>query len=177
MTNASRDRNHADSPDSERGTPSSGIANLSHFGLIRFAGEDAQAFLQGQLSCDVHALQTGQALYGSYNTAKGRMLASFLLWRDDAGYVMQLPRSLCEPIRKRLSMYILRSKVKALDASEDYVLLGIAGTDTASLLAPLFKTIPSTALAMSATAGAQLLRLDATHRAKFLFRVRTNPFV
>jgi len=147
-----------------------GIARLSHFGLIRFSGDDAQAFLHGQLSCDVNALQPWQALYGSYNTAKGRMLASFLLWRDDTGYVMQLPRVLCEAIRKRLSMYVLRSKVKAFDVSENYVLLGIAGTTAEMLLRPLFDNIPSTTLAMSTTAGAHLLRLDATR-----FEIMADP--
>ena len=73
--------------------PVSGVVALTHFGLIQFAGADAAAFLQGQLSCDVNALLPGQAGYGSYNTPKGRMLASFLLWREETGYTMQLPRS------------------------------------------------------------------------------------
>ena len=47
---------------------------LSHFGLLHFSGPDAQTFLQGQLSCDVAALQPLHATYGSYNTPKGRML-------------------------------------------------------------------------------------------------------
>jgi len=137
------------------------VANLSQFGLIHFSGADAQAFLQGQLSCDVNALQAGQAIYGSYNSPKGRMLASFLLWRDTAGYVMQLPRSLCGPICKRLSMYILRSKVKACDVSDDHMLLGIAGIAAEELLAQHFKTIPAAALTTAAAGGTQLLRLDA----------------
>ena len=32
------------------------LADLSHFGLIHFSGEDAQSFLQGQVSCDVKAI-------------------------------------------------------------------------------------------------------------------------
>ncbi|NBR29661.1 MAG: folate-binding protein, partial [Betaproteobacteria bacterium] len=100
---------------------------LTHFGLLRFSGPDAQTFLQGQLSCDVAALQPLRATYGSYNTPKGRMLANFVLWRAGADYFMQLPRALCEPIRKRLSMYILRSKVQAVDVSEAFALFGLTG--------------------------------------------------
>src|SRR5829696_2412714 len=99
-----------------RGAPS-GIVALTHFGLLRIGGNDAPAFLQGQLSCDVNGLQINHAVYGSYNNPKGRMLATFLLWRDDAGFVMQLPRELCDSTRKRLSMYVLRAKVKIADAS------------------------------------------------------------
>src|SRR5687767_7252621 len=98
------------------------LIGLSQFGLLQFTGEDAQAFLHAQLSCDVHNLLPGQAQYGSYNTPKGRMLASFLLWRDSAGFRMQLPRALRVPILKRLSMYILRSRVRASDVSDELVL-------------------------------------------------------
>jgi len=134
---------------------------LSHFGLLQFSGTDAQAFLQGQLSCDVTGLQLRHAIYGSYNTPKGRMLATFLLWRDNTGYTMQLPRSLCEPIRRRLSMYVLRSKVNIHDASDEYELLGAVGATAKTHIARLFVDVPANALTMTAIAGASLLRLDA----------------
>lgn len=137
------------------------VTELSHFGLIRFAGEDAKPFLQGQLSCDVAALQPGQAQYGSYSTPKGRMLASFLLWRDGSDYFMQLPRSLREPIQKRLAMYILRSKVKATDVSDEYVLLGLAGVNAEAELKPWFQNVPSTPLTLTTAQEMSLLRLAA----------------
>ena len=61
-------------------------ALLNDFSLLRFSGPDTQAFLQGQLTCDVQALQTGTSTYGGYCTPKGRLLATFLLWRDDAAH-------------------------------------------------------------------------------------------
>jgi folate-binding protein YgfZ len=146
------------------------VADLAHYGLLQFAGADAQTFLQGQLSCDVAALAPGQALYGSYNTPKGRMLASFLLWRDDAGYTMQLPRALCEPLRKRLAMYILRAKVTAIDASDKFVLIGIAGTNAQALLQPLFAAVPAVRLALITAEHATLLRLDETR-----FQIVASP--
>jgi len=142
-------------------TPVSGVAALTHFGLLQFTGADAAAFLQGQLSCDVNALQPGHAVYGSYNTPKGRMLASFLLWRDETGFTMQLPRSVCEATRRRLSMYVFRSKVTVRDASDEYVLLGAAGTDAVPVLALLITAPPAAALAMAVAPGARLLRLDS----------------
>jgi len=135
--------------------------SLSQFGLLEFSGPDTKSFLHAQLSCDVSSLQPGHAQYGSYNTPKGRMLASFLLWRGDAGFYMQLPRALREPIRKRLSMYILRSQVKALDVSDDYVMFGIAGGRAEAALKPLFTEIPTTALTLTTAHGASLLRLNA----------------
>jgi hypothetical protein len=137
------------------------FADLSRFGLIRFAGEDAPQFLNGQLSCDVNSLEPLRARYGSYSTAKGRMLASFLLWREAGAFFMQLPASVREATQKRLSMYILRAKVKAEDASNAHVLIGVAGKDAGAILKPLFAELPAEPLALTSAEGASLLRLAA----------------
>jgi folate-binding protein YgfZ len=62
------------------------------------------------------------------------VLATFLLWRSGEDFFMQLPSPLREPIQKQLSKYILRSKVKATDASSDWTLIGVAGKDAAALV-------------------------------------------
>ncbi len=96
-------------------------------GLLRFEGLDAQAFLQGQLTSNVLALTAQKSQYSGYCTAKGRLLACMLLWQRDGAYYMMLPRELSEPVRQRLSMYILRTKVKAMDASAEHILFGVTG--------------------------------------------------
>ena len=136
------------------------LIGLSQFGLLQFTGDDAQAFLHAQLSCDVRNLLPGQAQYGSYNTPKGRMLASFLLWRDSAGFRMQLPRALRAPILTRLSKYILRSQVLASDVSDELVLLGVAGATAEEAVRPLFAEVPASALRLTTAREATLLRLD-----------------
>lgn len=113
------------------------VTDLSHFGMIRFAGEDSETFLQGQLTCDVRLATETHAQPGAYCTPKGRMLATFLLWRSDDGFLMQLPRELREPIQKRLGMYVLRSKVAISDASEATVRFGVAGDAGASAIGDL----------------------------------------
>lgn len=137
------------------------FADLSHFGLIRFSGDEAQQFLNGQLSCDVNSLEPLHARYGSYSTPKGRMLASFLLWREAGVFFMQLPASVREATQKRLAMYILRSKVKAEDASGAHVMFGVAGKDAGAILTPLFAELPAEPLALTSAEGACLLRLSA----------------
>jgi hypothetical protein len=137
------------------------LCDLSHYGLIRFSGEDSQQYLQNQLSCDVDAIAVGTAQYGGYCTPQGRMLASFMLWKDETGYAMQLPRSLVVPIRKRLATYILRSKVTAVDASDEYVLLGIAGKQAEAVLSHRFANIPSAPLRLTIAQDATVLRLGA----------------
>jgi len=132
---------------------------LPHPGLIRFSGEEARAFLHNQLSCDVAALTFGHSTYGAYCTPKGRVLASFLLWRSEQGFFMQLPSSLREPIQKQLSKFILRSKVKAEDASGDRVLIGVAGKDAAALVQQALGAAPKSPHDVVHVDGATVLRL------------------
>ena len=118
---------------------------LDGMGLLAFSGEDAQSFLQGQLSCDVSVVANSRSTYGSYCTPQGRMLATFLLWSSGGRYFMQLPASLCESIRKRLSMYVLRAKVKIEDASGDRALFGIAAEGAARAIEAVFGGVPASA--------------------------------
>lgn len=110
------------------------MADLSHYSLIRFSGEDAKTFLQSQFTCDIREINPHKAQYGSYCTPKGRILATFLLWQQGDDFLMQLPASLAAAIQKRLSIYVLRAKVTITDASDDWIRVGIAGPRAIALL-------------------------------------------
>jgi hypothetical protein len=118
------------------------LCDLSQFCTLRVSGEEAQTFLQNMLSNDIRAADASHAQLSSLNTPKGRMLASMLIWRDGGDYLLQLPRSLCEPVRKKLAMYVLRAKVKIADASDDIVSLGVSGTQAEASLHTLFDELP-----------------------------------
>lgn len=116
------------------------MADLSHQGLIGFSGEDAQTFLQSQLTCDVNEVYPHKAQYGSYCTPKGRILANFLLWQKEDDFLISLPASLCAAILKRLSMFVLRAKVKVIDCSNRWIRIGIAGKQAAGLIEEILET-------------------------------------
>lgn len=103
------------------------VADLSHFGLIAFSGEEAQDFLHKQVTNDMRSLTAEAGLFAGYCTAKGRMLANFLVFKRDADILLMLPEALRESVQKRLAMFILRSKVKARDAGPEWVRLGLNG--------------------------------------------------
>lgn len=134
-------------------------ALLNDFSLLRFSGPDTQAFLQGQLTCDVQALKAGTSAYGGYCTPKGRLLATFLLWSDDAGCTMLLPSTLAEGIRKRLTMYILRSKVKAEDITPTLACIGITGADAAQQATALGAELPERVHGVVVRNGVTVIRL------------------
>ena len=121
------------------------VAPLTHLGLIACQGDDAQTFLQGQLSNDVRQVAPLRSEYAAYCSAKGRMLANFLLWQDERAYYLQLARALLPAIQKRLGLYVLRAKVKLVDASASRPVLGLAGKGAASMLTELFTTLPQQA--------------------------------
>jgi folate-binding protein YgfZ len=104
------------------------ICDLTSLAALRVTGSDAEAFLQGQLTSDVAALAPGASQYSAWCSPKGRVLANFLLRRfDGAAFELLLPAVLLAPIRKRLGMFVLRSKVVLEDASTMSVRIGIGG--------------------------------------------------
>ena len=108
-------------------------ADLSHLGLIRAEGADTESFLQGQLSNDVRLVTDGRSQLSAYCNPKGRMLAIARVFKRDDAYFLQLPLALLEPTLKRLSMFVLRAKVK-LQAEPDLVGLGLSGPNAAMLV-------------------------------------------
>jgi tRNA-modifying protein YgfZ len=144
------------------------VAELSQFALIRFSGEEAQKFLHGQLSNSVEKLGAGQAQYTSYNSPKGRMMASMLLWRDGDDYMMMLPAALRESIQKRLSMFVMRAKVKVTDASAEFVILGIAGKTSAQIIAETTGLKVTGAMQSNANETGCAIQLDADRLLLFI---------
>ncbi len=106
-----------------------GVTALSHLGVIRAEGPDAASFLHGQLTQDFALLDASEARLAALCTAKGRAIASFLGIRPQPELILLvLSRDILAATLKRLSMYVLRAKVKLADASDQYALYGLAGT-------------------------------------------------
>lgn len=95
---------------------------LSKYALLHIHGEDATTFLQGQFSCDVAAISAGGVTLGSYSNAKGRMQATFILAGVDGQYYLLLRKDIAEGFLRRLSMFVLRAKVKIDAVTEQYAL-------------------------------------------------------
>ena len=105
-----------------------GAVRLADWGVIRAAGPDAASFLHSQLTQDIERLDERHARLAGYCSAKGRLLASFVVWRPAAEEVLlACSADLLAPTLKRLSMFVLRAKCKLSDASTELPLHGVAG--------------------------------------------------
>ncbi len=98
---------------------------LPHLGVIAAHGPDAATFLHGQLSQDVKQLPTGEARLAAYCSAKGRMLASFIVLHPaPETYWLVVNRDTLPAVLKRLSMFVMRSKLKLSDITDSAALTG-----------------------------------------------------
>lgn len=117
-----------------------GFTPLIDWGLILVEGPDAATLLQSQLSNSVVSLRRiglGSIAHGfdsvrlvGYCSPKGRLLASAWLGlfpdsaNSDDRFALFISKDLAASTAKRLSMYVLRSKVKVVDASSDWEVFG-----------------------------------------------------
>ena len=100
--------------------------------MIRAQGIDAASFLHSQFTASIQDLPPGEVRLAGYCSAKGRLLASFLVWRigPDA-FLLACSASVLQATLKRLAMFVLRAKCALSDASGELVLVGEIGTEAA----------------------------------------------
>lgn len=121
------------------------IADLSHYSLIEASGDDVVDFLQGQLTNDIKLVTENVGQLGAYCNPKGRILANFRIFKRNDHYFLRLHSEITEATLKRLRMFVMRSKVKLLDSSNDLLRIGIAGDNATTKLATLFNNLPENA--------------------------------
>lgn len=132
------------------------VVPLAEYSSIRASGEDAADFLHNLLSNDVRNLADDRLRFAGLLTPKGRLLATFHIWHDGPDLLLMLAADIQPAILKKLSMYILRSKVKLSEAN--IILLGLAGPDVSATVRELFGSAPA-ATTMARIPGGQLLGL------------------
>lgn len=102
-------------------------SDLSHLGIIEVSGEDAQAFLQGQFTNDVRQVSSEKTQFTAWCNAKGRVLATFYLYKRENAFYLILPQDNITAVLRRLAMYVLRSKVKLREITDETHAIGLSG--------------------------------------------------
>ena len=117
---------------------------LEHLGVISVSGDDAQVYLQSLLSNDIKLLDINESQYSSLCTPKGRLVAFFLIIRTDKNtYRLILPNGLCDSIKKRLTMYILRSRVAVTNTSGNMICIGLTQDKPSLPINTSYHTLPN----------------------------------
>jgi tRNA-modifying protein YgfZ len=80
--------------------------------IILLSGADARSFLHNQITQSVTDLKDGEVRWGGYCSAKGRLIATFPLWAQGENVYLCVPNDIASALIKRLSLFVLRAKVK-----------------------------------------------------------------
>lgn len=113
-------------------------AVLSNRGVIKVAGADAAAFLQGLVTNDVLKLQKGEGRFAALLSPQGKILFDFLITPagDElgTGFFLDCPRALAPDLARRLAMYRLRAKVAVEDKTDSIAVVAAWGEWSAGRL-------------------------------------------
>ena len=110
------------------------LCALTQLGCIEVKGEEAQQFLQNQLSNDISLVNEKSAQLAAYCSAKGRVISMFWIVKSGGAFLMLLPRDRLEATVKRLRMFVLMSKVEINDCSDNWHVIGVSGEQSLAAL-------------------------------------------
>jgi folate-binding protein YgfZ len=100
-------------------------AILDARGVVRLAGADVRAFLQGLVSNDVAEVGPGRAVYAAMLTPQGKYLHDFLVFALGDALALDCERARIDDLIRRLNMYRLRARIEIADVSDAYVVAAL----------------------------------------------------
>ena len=117
------------------------ITDVSQLDVLKIGGNDAADFLHSQFSSDVSALDIDELQLSSWCNIKGRVIATFLLYRSHNAFYLILEKELTESIVKRLQMFVMRAEVNITNQSDELIRIGIRGESVHAVLHEFIDTI------------------------------------
>lgn len=110
-------------------------AILADRAVLALRGADALELLQGLVTNDVAPATQGGAVYAALLTPQGKYLFDFFIAGRDGALLLDCQASRKDELRKRLTLYRLRSQVEIADASAEFTVAALFGDDLPAELA------------------------------------------
>lgn len=137
------------------------LVDLGYQGLLAIEGADAAKFLQGQITCDVRELQNGITRLGAQCNIKGRMLVSFrALQLDNERIFLRMHKGLIDKAVASFGKYIVFSKAKLHNRSEDFRRIGLIGPQAETLAKEVWDEVPQHNDEWRESSGNIIIKLD-----------------
>ena len=112
------------------------LFSLTNLAITRLGGPDRAKYLQGQVTCDVNALQPGQSTLGGHCDPKGKLWSDFrLLCLEDSLLMLTKPSVLARQLPE-LKKFAIFAKVEIGEFQGS--LTGLAGQGTDDWMAQHF---------------------------------------
>ena len=115
-----------------------GWRDLPGRGKLQVTGADRIRFLHSMISNDVEGLEDYQGRYGTFLTARGKMVADFYYYRLPQMVLMDVDLALADRIREALEAYVIMDEVE-LSLSGRFSHFSLQGPRTGDLVQALFQ--------------------------------------
>ncbi|MGY3863495.1 tRNA-modifying protein YgfZ [Aeromonas lacus] len=109
---------------------------LTKIAITRLSGQDRVKYLQGQVTCDVNALQPGQSTLGGHCDPKGKLWSDFRLLCLEESLLLLTTPSVLERQLPELKKFAVFAKVEI--AADERHATGLAGKGTDAWIAAQF---------------------------------------
>jgi folate-binding protein YgfZ len=111
-----------------------GLLDRSARGKLVLKGSEAAEYLQGQLTNDIEALETGEGCYAALLDRKGHMQADMRVLRPAGGEIwVDTEAETLAPARRHLEMYKIGREVELEDTTAERAILSLIGPRSAEL--------------------------------------------
>ncbi len=150
--------------------------NLNHRELLVVSGIDSERFLQGQLSCDLSTLSEQDSCPGCICDNKGRVVASFTLWKITDVFYLEMEAGVAEIAEQHLKKYSVFYKSDITIKNEAFKRFGLIGSEAESYLAKYFPVIPSLLNQVEVSDGSYLRLADPINQRYELWQQNSSNF-
>jgi folate-binding protein YgfZ len=112
-----------------------GWIDRSARGRLKFAGKDARAFLQALVTNDLDAIAAGSGIDAAYLTPQGRMIAMMRILVSASDLLVEAAPGQAADLATRFDQLIFAEQVTVSDITDATAVLGVVGSDAASVVA------------------------------------------
>jgi len=114
-------------------TDSCGLVDRSERGKLALTGPEAKAFLHGQVTNDVEALEPGRGCYAAFLTHKGKMLGDLRVLDLGDELLLDTERVALQELFNMIRRYKLGRDVELRKRTLEWSLLSLIGPDARSV--------------------------------------------
>lgn len=105
---------------------------LAGRGVLRLGGEDVRTFLQGLISNDITHVSRERTIWAAFLTPQGRYLHDFFVCELDGALLLEGEAARLPDLKRRLSMYRLRSRVSIEEVGATMAVWALGGDGAAA---------------------------------------------
>ncbi|MBF0125095.1 MAG: folate-binding protein YgfZ [Magnetococcales bacterium] len=120
-----------------------GIVDLTHGGVVSLSGPDRFSFLSGLITNQINRVDEHRSIYAALLTPQGRYLWDFTVVQQQDQLLLCTEPDRVEDLCQHLQHYVLRSKVKLANMSDQVGMIAVVGPQAAAFLATLFPVVAS----------------------------------